>query len=293
MSTPLSMQITTFPWFQSCLPGGINYDLTAPLEQRVLKAARAAEVLLLAAKAAGTNRYGRIGCNEYTPQGLLQRYTEHGTLRTDRKAWKDLCQRLKVWSAVPEWAVPVTADDTKNWVEFRLGIHVYLKQFETRKPQPELFMHPALSDEDTKPTPDQLFPTYESWMQTGFPFLMSHVPGGINYDMSISRDLRVDAWIRQVRISLESTAALGVSLGGNKFPNVGHSFYTMAGKLGTSTELRKVRAAWKKHMDKLEWDRSDELWRRADGRDQKWANEWLQFRDNFKLRYSHMVELAV
>lgn len=282
------VMMTVFPWFQSCLPGGLKYDLNAPMADRIQLAVRAAGILLNKAKETGTNRWGSpMAADNYTPIGLLQRYMEHGTLRSDRKHWKATCMQYHVWSGVDEWSVGVMPTDKKNWDEFRTAMREYISSYERNwVDRPAAVNEEVLatvSKRDTKP--DHLH-----YMTVLFPFFMAHTPGGIHYDMSIPLDERVDRWVIQTRILGDTAAALGVALSGGQRAEeeTGSSFASNVERLCVSMNIRQIRNRWKRAMDNMQLDRTDPQWRRPDGREAKWSPEWVRFRDNLQARYSHL-----
>lgn len=126
-------------------------------------------------------------------------------------------------------------------------------------------------------------PVWGRYMREVFPTMMSYVPGGINYDMSVSLEQRVVNWVEQQNRVRNAclTARCGIA-GGSEFPITGEwqETWDRIRDLSTSGNLRKIRRKWKKTMGILGWDYRDVLWRRPeDGRDADvWANEWKAFR---------------
>lgn len=139
---------------------------------------------------------------------------------------------------------------------------------------------------DKQPQPSLLEraknPEWEHYMKVVFPTMMSYVPGGINYDMSIEMTRRVINWADQHTRVYLACLKVGCGInGGMEFP-LGDNWdehWDRIRDMSVSGNLRKYRRKWKRTMDILGWNCSDDLWRRPeDGRDNAiWGDEWKAF----------------
>lgn len=120
---------------------------------------------------------------------------------------------------------------------------------------------------------------WANYMKVVFPTMMSHVPGGTNYDLTAPMEVRAAQFVWEVRTCMTYGALLHINLNGAPIDspkNIG--VLEQANELCYSVNLRKVRNKWKKTMSALGWAHNDELWRRADGRDHElWKDHWPQF----------------
>ena len=125
-------------------------------------------------------------------------------------------------------------------------------------------------------------PHWENYMKVVFPTMMSYLPGGNNYDRDKPMSTRVSDYVLEVTTALGISIRLGVNMSGNTDPTVkvpsNKERWDLYRDLCYSTNVRKLRQRWKRTMGQLGWNCSDELWRRADGRDHTiWATEWDAF----------------
>ena len=125
-------------------------------------------------------------------------------------------------------------------------------------------------------------PAWEHYMKVVFPTMMSYVPGGINYDMTVTLERRVINWIHQHDLVRSTCLAVKCGInGGMEFPitTSWDEQWDRIRDMSVSGNLRKYRRKWKRTMDILGWNCSDDLWRRPeDGRDNAiWGDEWKAF----------------
>ena len=125
-------------------------------------------------------------------------------------------------------------------------------------------------------------PEWEHYMKVVFPMMMSYVPGGINYDMTIELPRRVINWVHQHDRVRNACLKVGCGInGGMEFPLTDDwdQHWDRIRDMSVSGNLRKYRRKWKRTMDILGWNCSDNLWRRPeDGRDNAlWGDEWKAF----------------
>jgi hypothetical protein len=280
----------TQPWFQSFFPTGISYDLNVPIEERVETTYNACKVFLSIAEKAGVSHVGQLGKPiRYTPVGLLQRYLEHGTFSADRKKWRALCDGLKIWSAVDEWSVGESKNDTKLWEEFRVAMKAFLLRKGNRD---ESMTLPNVERNEVAKSikKEQLFERYKEltndpawihYMTVLFPEWMSHTPGGQNYRMDEYLDIQQRAirWQNVTNRLVEAAQALRVRLDGG--PGIcfdDKNDGDRAVRYSCATQLRKMRNGWKKEMRYADLHYNDQMWRLPDARTGVWTGEWVAFR---------------
>lgn len=127
-------------------------------------------------------------------------------------------------------------------------------------------------------------PHWENYMKVVFPTMMSYLPGGINYDRDKPMSTRVADYVLEVTAAWGRCLAMKVNLAGNPDPEAkpptNKERWDFYRDMCYSTNVRKHRQRWKRTMQSLGWNCSDELWRRPDGRDHTiWAAEWDAFQD--------------
>jgi hypothetical protein len=287
----------TQPWFQSFFPTGVSYDLTRSVEERVEETYKACKSFLMIAEMTGVSHVGQLGKPvRYTPVGLLQRYLEHGTFSTDRKKWRALCDGMKIWSAVDEWSVGESKEDTKLWEEFRVAMKAFLLAkgnrdqsltYEKKTPAERNVVAKTIKKEQMFDRYKELTsnPDWIHYMTVLFPEWMSHTPGGLNYQMDTYLDIQQRAirWHNVTNRLVEAAQALNVRLDGG--PGICFDDTKENGRVvrfSMAAELRKMRNGWKKEMRHADLHYNDEMWRLPDARTGVWDDEWLEFRSTVK-----------
>lgn len=128
----------------------------------------------------------------------------------------------------------------------------------------------------------------EKWaylMKELFPWMMGFTPGGLYYDLNQPTVIRAINWVDAHRKLTAYCELMGVNYIGLNRPMADNPI-NRALDLSVSGHLRTLRNQWKKVMKVLEWDYSDPLWRRPDGRDPEvWAQEWRILRAEMKKLY--------
>ncbi|WDS62064.1 hypothetical protein [Pseudomonas phage D6] len=279
------------PKFQSYFPGGINYDLTKPMEHRIKLVHSMTFALLQEAKSLDVTHVGRTGKKHkrYTAISLLQRYLEHGTFREDRKAWKNICKTQKVWSAVEEWAVGETPDDKKLWEEFRVALKAFVVGHANRVKQSSKMKTLADAPEPEPKVPNECWlrhfekhsqnPEYLHFINVQFPEWMSLTPGGQNYRMDVYDTIeeRVRRWESATAELVAIAIRLGIRIDGGPGITKISPDNQRAVRYSVATQLRKIRNGWKKVMKHLELKYDDTMWRLPNARTGVWTEEWVEF----------------
>lgn len=290
------MSLVTFltvsqPLFQSHFPGGINYDLTKPMEHRIKLVAAAAFAVLYEAKELDVNHVGLASKKHkrYSAISLLQRYLEHGTFREDRKSWKTVCKAQKVWSAVEEWAVPETKDDKKLWEEFRVALKAFIVGNSINVNRSNKVKTLADVPEQEPKVPNECWlrhfekyasnPEYQHLINVQFPEWMSMTPGGQNYRMDVYMTIeeRVRRWEHATAELAATAVRLGVRIDGGPGVTKISPDNQRAVRYSTATQLRVIRNGWKKVMKHLGLKYDDSMWRLPDARSGIWSVEWTEF----------------
>jgi len=289
--TLVSFLTVSQPTFQSHFPGGINYDLTKPMEYRIKMVHAAAFALLYEAKELDVNHVGLAGKKHrrYSAISLLQRYLEHGTFREDRKSWKNVCKIQKVWSAVEEWAVPETKEDMRLWEEFRVALKAFIvgNSIHNRASNKMKTLADA-PEPEPKETSECLIqhlnkhkdnPDYMHFVSVRFPDWMSMTPGGQNYRMDVHMTIaeRVVRWERATAELVAEAIRLGIRIDGGPGITKESASNNRAVRYSVATQLRKIRNGWKKVMLTLDLKHDDTMWRLPNARTGVWNEEWREF----------------
>ncbi|MCY1449109.1 hypothetical protein D9M71_658290 [compost metagenome] len=118
-----------YPNFQSHLPGGVNYDWHIPIRIRVALVEQAAKNLLAAAKELSCDHIGRPDTEcKLDALIFMQRLTNKGCNRNDKKAWRKLCKESEFVVCNEDWWTPVLWGPMLAWAEFRKELQEYIKQ---------------------------------------------------------------------------------------------------------------------------------------------------------------------